>query len=1150
MSTIRIYPRSISGRYESSAESPFGNVDDEDPEEKVDMIRPKFSSTSFGTKERIRTPGSFFTTARRRIELFLLRLTMPKETFTKKIEKRFYELTLEEQTQMHDKKDLLFYWVRKGDLNSLKEKINDQLSNLSPMARAAREETLIDVRDAAGANIIHMAYLMGHYVIGHWLVETYPTIALLPYSGTLSEELLNKRPELREMKNINELMPYTGENILHMVIVRRNYEEVRWLLDFYKSHKDSVPHGLATLLTSKATGKFFDQKGSFYFGGYPLQFAVCSNSIEIFDLVLSFASSLSTDNAIGNSNKSADTAENLFREFQSLGPNVIFMRDSFGNTVLHLCVIHCLKTMYQHVHKTAENIIRRELKLLYTNVIQNDIKSNILKTYNLTAHDTTDSTVGFSLYAKKLRRPRVGRVEEWVTYEAKMKMEERLVLALNIDWHSPLTLAASQIKKNDIPELMKKKMDILTFILQQHRSVIYDYGLKVLCEINLDGLEIKYDLNNYDMDPQLRKIRHKHRSAIDWLCRCGAEPAVTMPDIRRVIEGKWNRWGVTVLLTKCFLSCLTVVAVTGLSILLSVDPTASPKNLAEVVTTVFYLFLWIIFTLLIFEAAVLVYNRVQWVHMQGVPRFHLVCKIVKIFSFALFCYFRINQKEAYDDGTVQYSNPVGVKLNLAVCIMASWMHLYYYLMAFEKTGPFMLTLTSIIGVEIPNFLKFYLITVIAFACGVSLVADEVDCNWSTGISNLFETLWALIQQTLHPLLPSSLDNADMSIVSENLMAVNDFLITVYHGVVNIIMLNILIAIINATYAYSTQYNPDSKAYNNEAILLIAKYNIMEFFELYLFPSMMKKARAIYCIIHRIDREYSPMDDPLYEECSSGDNLEEGFCVLDQKSPESSARLLKEVEEKKSETSPFLTIRHVFQVEEKQEYWTEGAKTESIEILHSNTSVFIIDPQIDFQRGGSFPIEGANDDSVRIATMIKKNKFFIHNIFVALDTHYTKHIAHASFWRDKYGNKPPVLTKISYRDVKSGVWAPRLEEDLEWCLKYTKDLERKGRMKLTIWPEHCLLGSRGHCVMPVINDALQEWAAHSKRPVQYVFKGYNYRTEMYSALEAEVVDPNDFSTSLNTELLSMLRISDKVIFLFKNLNKIIISSLLFCENRSC
>ena len=227
---------------------------------------------------------------------------------------------------------------------------------------------------------------------------------------------------------------------------------------------------------------------------------------------------------------------------------------------------------------------------------------------------------------------------------------------------------------------MDKKIKMLTYILQEHRKIIYDYGLKVLCEINLDGLEIKYNLSNYDMTPAQRKTRHKHRSAIDWLCRCGAESAVTMPDIRRVIEGKWKRWGLNLLMTKCILSCVTNVAVMSLSVLLSVDPTPTPSTVAEALTTIFYLILWILFSLLFLEAAMLAYNQVQWDHMRGVPRFHLVCKIVKIFSFAIFCYFGVNQSHLDEDGSMHFNYPVEVKASLALCIIACWLHLYYYLM--------------------------------------------------------------------------------------------------------------------------------------------------------------------------------------------------------------------------------------------------------------------------------------------------------------------------------------------------------------------------------------------------------------------------------------------------------------------------------------
>lgn len=39
------------------------------------------------------------------------------------------------------------------------------------------------------------------------------------------------------------------------------------------------------------SGPFFDIRGDNYFGGYPLHFAACSNSTEIFDLILNYASS-------------------------------------------------------------------------------------------------------------------------------------------------------------------------------------------------------------------------------------------------------------------------------------------------------------------------------------------------------------------------------------------------------------------------------------------------------------------------------------------------------------------------------------------------------------------------------------------------------------------------------------------------------------------------------------------------------------------------------------------------------------------------------------------------------------------------------------------------------------------------------------------
>ena len=157
---------------------------------------------------------------------------------------------------------------------------------------------------------------------------------------------------------------------------------------------------------------------------------------------------------------------------------------------------------------------------------------------------------------------------------------------------------------------------------------------------------------------------------------------------------------------------------------------------------------------------------------------------------------------------------------------------------------------------------------------------------------------------------------------------------------------------------------------------------------------------------------------------------------------------------------------------------------------------------------------------------------IHDIFVSMDSHYPCHIAHAVSWHKK--DQPdvhpePLVTKITNADVlnENWVYADKRPEMQEWARGYTGALERRGRMVLTIWPEHCIIGSTGHSVVPNINAALQRWAERSGRPVNYVMKGQNLRVEMYSALQAEVPDPLDQNTGLNTELLSLLKTSDRV-----------------------
>lgn len=97
------------------------------------------------------------------------------------------------------------------------------------------------------------------------------------------------------------------------------------------------------------------------------------------------------------------------------------------------------------------------------------------------------------------------------------------------------------------------------------------------------------------------------------------------------------------------------------------------------------------------------------------------------------------------------------------------------------------------------------------------------------------------------------------------------------------------------------------------------------------------------------------------------------------------------------------------------------------------------------------------------------------------------------------------------------------DTLAWSIEYTKRLEEKGRFQLCIWPEHCMIGTPGHNVVSEVRDALDEWSDATGKSVEWVEKGQNLLTEMYSALCAEV--PVNKKTSFDTNLLDSVSVNE-------------------------
>lgn len=194
----------------------------------------------------------------------------------------------------------------------------------------------------------------------------------------------------------------------------------------------------------------------------------------------------------------------------------------------------------------------------------------------------------------------------------------------------------------------------------------------------------------------------------------------------------------------------------------------------------------------------------------------------------------------------------------------------------------------------------------------------------------------------------------------------------------------------------------------------------------------------------------------------------------------------------------------------------------------HVELLIIDPQIDFcdPRKGALYVGGAEHDIERLARMVRRLAPKLDDIHVTLDSHHFVDIAHPIFWRDSQGQNPAPFTTITTGDVEAGRWTTAQPSMYPRALDYVKALEKNGRYALTIWPPHCLIGSEGHAVMPELFAALTEWEKRFAL-VDYVTKGSNIYTEHYSAIQAEVPDPTDPSTQINTQLVQTLMQADLI-----------------------
>jgi nicotinamidase/pyrazinamidase len=195
---------------------------------------------------------------------------------------------------------------------------------------------------------------------------------------------------------------------------------------------------------------------------------------------------------------------------------------------------------------------------------------------------------------------------------------------------------------------------------------------------------------------------------------------------------------------------------------------------------------------------------------------------------------------------------------------------------------------------------------------------------------------------------------------------------------------------------------------------------------------------------------------------------------------------------------------------------------------SNLQLLVIDPQNDFcNPKGALAVPGAQGDMDRLAVLVHRLKDRLTDVHVTLDSHRRVDISHPLWFRDSDGKHPAPFTVVTATDLRKGRWTTTHPGAWDRTVAYLDALEAGGRYPHVLWPEHCLIGSEGHAVHPLLMEALAEWESRFAL-VDFVTKGSNPWTEHFSAVQAEVPDPEDPGTQVNAALVRTLEEADVIL----------------------
>ena len=197
---------------------------------------------------------------------------------------------------------------------------------------------------------------------------------------------------------------------------------------------------------------------------------------------------------------------------------------------------------------------------------------------------------------------------------------------------------------------------------------------------------------------------------------------------------------------------------------------------------------------------------------------------------------------------------------------------------------------------------------------------------------------------------------------------------------------------------------------------------------------------------------------------------------------------------------------------------------------AKNALLLIDCQVDFclpNPIGQLYVDGAEMDIFRIIDFILNNMEHITTIYPTLDTHIVYQIFYGGWWTDANRNHPDPYTQIESKEVNIGTFKPVI--DPVWSIEYIKTLEKQTNKPLMVWPEHTMLGTPGHALVPSLYEVCYYHSLVRRSQISFQLKGDVPETEMYGVFKPEVLVPkNPRASGINAAFCNLLGKYDKLI----------------------